>query len=47
MARPDLALEFGRKVLTIDPGDTETLSGLIDFLLQPGKSDSAAAESHS
>ncbi len=44
MARPELALEFGRKVLAIEPGDTETLSGLIDFLLQPGKSDSAAAE---
>ncbi len=45
MARPDLAIEYGRKVLAIEPGDTETLGRLIDYYVQPDKSNSGAAES--
>jgi tetratricopeptide (TPR) repeat protein len=46
MARPDLAIEYGRKVLALEPGDTETLSRLFDFFMQldPEKSDAAGAE---
>jgi tetratricopeptide (TPR) repeat protein len=44
MARPDLAIDYGRKVLAIEPGDTETLGRLIDFFLQPDKADPRAAE---
>ncbi len=46
LGRPDLAVEYGRKVLALEPGDTETLSRLFDFFMQldPAKSDSAAAE---
>ncbi len=46
LARPDLAIEFGRKVLALEPGDTETLARLFDFFMQldPQKSDAAGAE---
>jgi tetratricopeptide (TPR) repeat protein len=44
MGRPELAEVYGRKVLTIEPGDTETLGRMVDFYMRPDKSDSAAAE---
>ncbi len=44
MGRHDLAEVYGRKVLAIEPGDTETLARMVDFYLRPDKSDSAAAE---
>jgi len=31
LARPDLAVEFGKKVLSVEPGDTDTLSRLVEF----------------
>jgi tetratricopeptide (TPR) repeat protein len=31
LARPDMALQFGKRVLAIEPGDTETLSQLVDY----------------
>ncbi len=45
MGQPELAVEYGRKVLAIEPGDTETLGRMVDFYLRPDKSDSIAAES--
>ena len=47
LGRPDLAVDFGRKVLALEPDDTETLSRLFDYFMQldPQKSDSAGAES--
>jgi tetratricopeptide (TPR) repeat protein len=46
MGRPDLAIEYGRKVLALEPGDSETLARLFDFFMQldPEKSDSPGAE---
>ena len=31
LGRPDLALEYGKRVLAIEPGDTETLTHLVDY----------------
>ena len=31
LARPDMALQYGKRVLAIEPGDTETLSQLVDY----------------
>ena len=31
LGRPDLAVEFGKKVLTLEPGDTDTLSRLVEY----------------
>ncbi len=31
LGRPDLAVDFGKKVLAIEPGDTDTLSRLVEF----------------
>ncbi len=42
LGRPDLALQHGRRVLALQPGDTETLSRLVDFFV--GRNDSAGAE---
>jgi tetratricopeptide (TPR) repeat protein len=42
LGRPDLALEHGRRVLAIEPSDTETLGRLVDSYLR--KNDSAGAE---
>src|SRR5262249_38075826 len=44
LGRPDLALQFGRRVLAIDPDDTDTLGRLIDFY-SAQRNDSAGAES--
>jgi len=31
LGRPEMAVEFGKKVLAIEPGDTDTLSRLVEF----------------
>jgi tetratricopeptide (TPR) repeat protein len=31
LGRPDMALQFGKRVLAVEPGDTETLSQLVDY----------------
>jgi tetratricopeptide (TPR) repeat protein len=31
LGRPDLAVEFGKKVLAVEPGDTDTLSRLVEY----------------
>ncbi len=31
LGRPDMALQYGKRVLAIEPGDTETLSQLVDY----------------
>ena len=41
LGRPELALQYGRRVLAIEPGDTETLTRLVDYYK---KSDPAGAE---
>ena len=41
MGRPELALQYGKRVLSIDPGDTNTLTRLVDYYK---KNDPAAAE---
>ncbi len=41
LGRPELALQYGKRVLSIDPGDTNTLTRLVDYYK---KSDPAAAE---
>jgi tetratricopeptide (TPR) repeat protein len=43
MGRPDQAVELGKKVLAIEPGDTDTLTRLVDFYTK--KNDSPSAES--
>ena len=40
LGRPDLALEYGKRVLTLEPGDSETLTHLVDYYK---KNDPAAA----
>jgi tetratricopeptide (TPR) repeat protein len=42
LGRPDLAVEFGKKVLAAEPGDTETLTRLVEFYNR--KPDPAACE---
>jgi tetratricopeptide (TPR) repeat protein len=44
-SRPDLALQYGRRVLALEPGDTETLGRLVDYYNAPQRNDSAGAES--
>ena len=41
LGRPELALQYGKRVLAIDPGDTTTLGQLVDFYR---KNDPAGAE---
>jgi tetratricopeptide (TPR) repeat protein len=41
LGRPELALQYGKKVLAIDPGDTNTLAQLVDYYR---KNDPAGAE---
>jgi tetratricopeptide (TPR) repeat protein len=41
LGRPELALHYGRRVLAIDPGDTNTLIRLVDYYK---KNDPASAE---
>ena len=41
LGRPELALQYGKRVLSIDPGDTNTLTRLVDYYK---KNDPAAAE---
>jgi tetratricopeptide (TPR) repeat protein len=31
LGRPDLAVEYGKKVLAVEPGDTDTLARLVEF----------------
>lgn len=42
LGRPDKALEYGKKVLAVEPGDTDTLSRLVDYFNR--KNDPAGAE---
>jgi tetratricopeptide (TPR) repeat protein len=42
LRNPELAVQFGKKVLEAEPGDTETLTHLVDFYSQ--KNDPAAVE---
>jgi tetratricopeptide (TPR) repeat protein len=41
LGRPDLALQYGKRVLAIEPGDTDTLTHLVDYYR---KNDPAGAE---
>jgi tetratricopeptide (TPR) repeat protein len=41
LGRPELALQYGQRVLAIDPGDTDTLIRLVDYYK---KNDPASAE---
>ncbi len=41
LGRPDLAVQYGKRVLAIEPGDTDTLSQLVDYYK---KNDPAGAE---
>src|SRR5262249_38457319 len=45
LGRPDLALGFGRRVLAVEPGDTETLVRLVDYYNAAPRNDWAASES--
>src|SRR5262249_49180894 len=45
LGRPDLALQYGRQVLAIEPGDTDTLCRLVDYYNAPPRNDLAGAES--
>ena len=40
LGRPDLAVEFGKKVLAVEPGDTDTLSRLVEFYNKQERSSS-------
>jgi tetratricopeptide (TPR) repeat protein len=46
LGRPDLAIPYGRRVLSIEPGDTETLSKLVDFYSKRGDPEAAEALLH-
>ncbi len=41
LARPDLALQYGRRVLAIDPEDSATLSKLVEFYSRRGETEAA------
>jgi tetratricopeptide (TPR) repeat protein len=41
LARPDLATQYARRVLTIEPGDTETLSRLVELYNKRGEPESS------
>jgi tetratricopeptide (TPR) repeat protein len=41
LGRPDLAVQYGKRVLTIEPGDSETLIQLVDYYK---RTDAAGAE---
>jgi tetratricopeptide (TPR) repeat protein len=43
LGRPDLAIQFARRVLTMEPNDTETLSKLVDFYSKRGEPEAAEA----
>ena len=43
LSKPELAVEFGKKVLAIEPGDTDTLSRLVEFYSR--KNDTAGCQS--
>ena len=34
LGKPELAVEYGKKVLALEPGDTDTLSRLVEFYLK-------------
>jgi tetratricopeptide (TPR) repeat protein len=42
LSKPELALEYGKKVLSLEPGDTDTLTRLVEYYNK--KNDAAAAE---
>ncbi len=42
LGRPDLAVQYSKRVLVTDPGDSETLTRLVDFYTQ--RNDPASAE---
>jgi tetratricopeptide (TPR) repeat protein len=42
LGQPERALQYGRRVLAMEPGDTDTLSRLVDFYTQ--RNDAAGAE---
>ena len=41
LGRPDLALQYGKRVLAVEPGDTDTLTRLVDYY---NKNEPAGAE---
>ncbi len=41
LGRPDLATQYGRRVLASEPGDTETLSKLVDYYSKRGNPEDA------
>ncbi len=41
LGRPDLALQYGRRVLAIDPEDSATLSKLVEFYSRRGETEAA------
>ncbi len=41
LGRPDLAVQYGRRVLSMEPGDTETLSKLVAFYTKGAEPESA------
>ncbi|MHB1557426.1 MAG: tetratricopeptide repeat protein, partial [Isosphaeraceae bacterium] len=41
LGRPDLALQYGRRVLTIEPEDSATLSKLVEFYSRRGETEAA------
>jgi tetratricopeptide (TPR) repeat protein len=41
LGRPDLAIQFSRRVLAIEPGDTKTFSKLVDFYSKRGEPENA------
>lgn len=43
LGRPDLANEYGRRVLAIDPGDTDTLIRMVDSYSKRGEAEAAEA----
>jgi tetratricopeptide (TPR) repeat protein len=43
LSRPDKATQYARRVLAIEPGDTETLVRLVEFYVKRGEPESAEA----
>lgn len=41
LAKPELAVEYGKKVLALEPGDTDTLSRLVEYFLKKNETDDA------
>ncbi len=46
LGRPEQAVEYSRRVLSVDPDDTETLARLIDYFLKRGMPEAAESELH-